>query len=210
MRIAFILLLSFVTSNLLAQTKEIAFKSHSGNMANFNTTINNGFFDNEDGGYGLPVPTKIKTYKLDSVFFISDTISVIVIREYQRNEFEADKATKLVKVSKDTIYHDPLLGHKHSLDSIRSELGKLGYEGDPINKVVFVGYDNSKGKKKVKEIELDKNKEKERNTLAPVHIDGGSGNSPLDSQWMLMLGSILFLSLLGGWISWKFYQPRFR
>lgn len=200
MRIILIVLISLVASHLQAQTNEIAFKSHSGNMEYFKSITNKEVFDNEDGGFGLPVPTKIKSYKLDSVFYVSDTVSVIVIREYQRMEKEPLGSAKLVRVSKDTLYRDSLLGHRHSLDSIKSVLGKLGYYVNPVSEIVFVGYD-----------EQPMNKKKTKNeTIVAFSFNEGSGNSPLDSQLYWMLGSILLLSLLGGWLSWKFYQPRFR
>ncbi len=202
MRLLFILLFSFAGSSLLAQTKEIAFKSHSGNTEYFKTTLNDEFFDNGDGGFGLPAPTKVKSYKLDSVFYISDTVSVIVIREYQRTEHEQEKNARLVGVRKDTLYRDSLLGHRHKLDSIKATLGKLGYYINPVEEIIFVGYDNKKSKK-------NKDKSKD-NFVSPVGIGDGPGNSPFDGKLVLMLGTILVLALLGGWVSWKFYQPKFQ
>lgn len=76
----FIALLSLVSSSLLAQIKEIAFKSHSGNMMNFKITLSTGpggeneLFDSDNSNFGLPVPTDVKTYKLDSVIYVSDTV----------------------------------------------------------------------------------------------------------------------------------------
>lgn len=200
MRIILIVLFSFVFNQLQAQTNEIAFKSHSGNMEFFKAVINKAGFDNEDGGFGLPVPTKIKSYKLDSVFYVSDTVSVIVIREYQRLEKEPIGSAKLVRVSKDTLYRDSLLGHRHSLDSIKSVLGKLGYYVNPVSDIVFIGYEEQPIKK-----EKTKNE-----TFVPISFNDSSGNSPFDSKLYWMLGSILLLSVLGGWLSWKYYQPRFR
>jgi hypothetical protein len=217
MRIAFALLLSVTSTSLLAQTKEIAFKSHSGDMKYFNITINNELFDNEDGGYGLPAPTKIKTIKLDTVFYVSDTVSVIVIREFQRNEFQANNAEKLVRTGKDTLYHDALLGRKHSLDSIKTELIKLGYYSNPIPSVVFIGYDNkktkekAKGKAKGKDRSVDKKDNQEsENNIFPVATGHDGGNAPFDGKLAFMLGTILVLSLLGGWVSWKYYNPEFQ
>jgi hypothetical protein len=204
MRFLFILLLSVAGTGLLAQTKEIAFKSHSGNSENFKTTINSDLFDNEDGGFGLPAPTKVKSYKLDSVFYVSDTVSVIVIREYERKDFETEQKARLVATRKDTLYRDSLLGNKHQLNKIKTSLGQLGYYTNPVNETVFVGYDNKDEKKK-----KDKNKEKEnKELLFPATVISDPGNSPFDDQLLLMLGAILALSLLGGWISWRFYQPK--
>ncbi|HEV7783419.1 MAG TPA: hypothetical protein VGO58_19225 [Chitinophagaceae bacterium] len=202
MRLLFISLFSFAGSSLLAQTKEIAFKSHSGNMENFKVTINNELFDNEDGGFGLPPPKEVKTYKLDSVIYVSDTVSVKVIREYVQDRNEPASKARFIGSRKDTLYSDPLLGRKHALDSIKTELGKLGSYVNPVSETIFFGYDNKRPKK-----EKDKNKD---NFASPVTSGDGPGNSPFDGKLVLMLGTILGLSLLGGWVSWKFYQPKFQ
>jgi hypothetical protein len=46
--------------------------------------------------------------------------------------------------------------------------------------------------------------------LIPFAItnDPPDNRPPFDSKLFLMLGSLLLLSLLGGWLSWRFYQPR--
>jgi hypothetical protein len=50
---------------------------------------------------------------------------------------------------------------------------------------------------------------KKQNIFLPAIPQNNSGdNPPFDMQMALMLGSILLLSLAGGWLSWKFYQPR--
>lgn len=192
----FVAVLSLVSASLPAQTKKIAFESHSGSMENFNIALTNDLFDSDNSNFGLPVPNDIKTYKLDSVIYVSDTVSVIVIREYRRLAAQPKDSAKLWRVGKDTLYNDPLLGHKHSLDSIKTVLDTLGYYANPIKKVEFVGYDNKKpGDKKLNFIPL-------------TVIDDSNNNPPFDMQLALMLGTILLLSLLGGWLSWRFYQPR--
>ncbi|MBC7874707.1 MAG: hypothetical protein H7Y01_11950 [Ferruginibacter sp.] len=196
MRHLFIALLGLVSTSLAAQTKEIAFKSHSGNMENFKIALGNELFGSDNSNFGLPVPNDVKTYKLDSVFYVSDTVSVVVIREYRRQSGRPKDSAKLWRTGKDTLYNDPLLGNKHSLDSIKTVLNTLGYYVNPISKVVFVGYDN----KKYRDNKLN---------FIPLTItDDNNNNSPFDMKLALMLGCILLLSLLGGWLSWKFYQPR--
>lgn len=192
MRKLFIGLLSLLSTGLFAQTGKIAFKSHNGNMEYFDIAIEDG----SDGGFGLPVPSKVKTYKLDSVIYVSDSVSVIVIREYRRSENEHADSAKLFRVGKDTLYKDPLLVHKHSLDSIKTVLTGLGYYVNPIKKVVFVGYDNKK------------NGDRKLNFTPLIDVHKGDDNSPFDMKMLLMLGTILLLSLLGGWLSWKYYQPK--
>lgn len=211
MRSLFLLLLSFAGSQLLAQTKEIAFKSHSGHKQNFNHIINDGLFDKEDGGFGLPEPTKMKKIKLDSVFYVSDTVSVIVVREYYDDPKEG---LKPLRTGKDTLYHDELLGRKHALDSIRAALNQKKFYSNPVSSIVFVGYDNKKPKEKNKDKQKDKNKDKEKavenNNIVPVGIDDNDHYSPFDGKFVTILTCILLVALLGGWLSWKYYQPRYQ
>jgi hypothetical protein len=192
--------LSLVSTSLLAQTKKIAFESHSGNMENFNIALTNELFDNGESDFGLPANKK--AYKLDSVIFISDTVSVLVSKEYTRPwSATSDSQDKLVGVKKDTIYNDPLFSRKYLLDSIKKMVDNRGvYETS--NKTKFVGFDNKKSG-------LKKSGDKQQQ-LIPFTItnDPPDNHSPFDFQLTMILGVILLLSLLGGWVSWKFYQPR--
>jgi len=188
------------STTLFAQTKKIAFESHSGNPENFNSATGNELFDNGESDFGLPASKK--AYKLDSVIFISDTVSVLVSKEYIRPwDAKSDSLDKLVGVKKDTMYNDPLFSRKYLLDSIKKMVDKRGlYE--TTNKTKFVGFDHKKnGMKKPGD---------KQQQLIPFAItnDPPDNHSPFDLQLTLVLGLILLLSLLGGWISWKFYQPR--
>ena len=198
MRQLLIILFSITSSSLLAQTKEIAFKSHSGNMENFDVALHNELFGSDNSNFGLPSPKEVKTYKLDSVIYVSDTVSVLVTKEYRRQYNQSKDSAKFWGVAKDTVYKDPLFTRKHSLDSIKSALQKTGYYINPVRKVVFIGYDNQKSKNK------------QYNIIPFAVRDDGNDNSPFDMELALMLGTILLLSLLGGWLSWKFFQPRFQ
>ena len=188
----FIVILISISTSLLAQTKEIAFKSHSGNMANFSIAVHNELFNSEESNFGLP-SEKI-TYRLDSVIYLSDSVSVLVKREYRQPYNGPGKTAKLWGVKKDTLYKDPLFGRKHSLDSIKTILKTGGQYVNPVNKMVFIGFDNKMSKK---------------NIILPVSFKNDDNNNlPFDRKVFLMLGAILVLSLLGGWFSWKYYQPQ--
>lgn len=119
-----------------------------------------------------------------------------MVKEYRRKPEEAKNLAKLWRVGKDTLYHDPLLGRKHSLDSIKTVLKTTGNYINPVEKIVFIGYDNKK------------TKNKKNNSIPFTIINDNNNHSPFDMQLALMLGMILLLSLLGGWLSWRFYQPR--
>jgi hypothetical protein len=197
MRQLFIAILILTGGSLIAQTKEIAFKSHSGNMNNFSIALGSDLFDSGESNFGLPADKK--TYQLDSVIFISDSASVMVIKEYRRPFNEPEKSAKLWGVKKDTVYNNPLFVRKNSLDSIKKGLQKDSRFTNPVDKTVFIGFDNKK----------NKDKRNPKNNIVPVSFTGDdSNNSPFDMKLLLMVGAILVLSLLGGWLSWKFYQPR--
>ncbi|MCY7311024.1 MAG: hypothetical protein LH619_09610 [Chitinophagaceae bacterium] len=199
MRQLFIAIFLLSCSSLMAQTKEIAFKSHSGNMNNFSIALGSELFDSGESNFGLPAPTDLKTYKLDSVIYVSDTVSVIVIKEYRRQPLQPKDSAKLWRTGKDTLYNDPMLGRKHSLDSIKTVLKITGNYINPVDRIVFIGYDNKK----------NKDNKNQKNNILPVSFTGDdNNNSPFDMKLLLMLGTILVLSLFGGWLSWKFHQPR--
>jgi hypothetical protein len=196
-----IALTGLVSTHLRAQTKKIAFESHSGNPDNFNLTLNNEIFDNGESDFGLPANKT--AYKLDSVIFISDTVSVLVSKEYSRPwSAISGSQDKLVGTKKDTIYNDPLFSRKYMLDSIKNMINKRG-DYETTGKTKFVGFDN---KKKVEK----KTTDKPQLQLIPVAFtsDPPDNHSPFDMQLTLILGLILLLSLLGGWLSWRYYQPK--
>jgi hypothetical protein len=185
-----------------AQTKKIAFESHSGSPENFAATIGHDLFDKGESGFGLPANKT--AYKLDSVIFISDTVSVLVSKEYKRPwSATSDSLDKLVGEKKDTVYNDPLFSRQYIVDSIKKMMDRRGlYE--TTNKTKFVGFDNKKGG-------IKKSGEKQQQ-LTPFFItnDPPDDHNPIDTRLILMLGFLLLLSLLGGWLSWRLYQPRFQ
>ena len=191
MRQLFTGILCFFSINLSAQTKEIAFKSHSGNKENFKIALNKELFGSEESNFGLP--TEKITYRLDSVIYLSDSMAVLVKTAYSQPFNGKENTAKRSGMKKDTLYKDPLFTRKHSLDSIKNVLKTSGQYVNPVNKMIFIGFDNKKSKK---------------NTITPVSFkNDDNNNSPFDGKLFLMLGTILVLSLLGGWDSWKYYQP---
>ena len=200
-----VVVLCSLGTTLTAQTKKIAFESHSGDPKNFEMAMTSDLFDKEESDYGLPAPKEVKTYKLDSVIYISDSSTVLVTKVYSRLFTDPKDSAKFVHTSKDTVYNNELFAHRHSLDSIRAELKKQDYyiNSNKINKVVFIGFDN---KKPVNTGALVTPKQ----NIVPIVIsyDKPGNHSPFDGELVLMLGTIFLISLLGGWISWKFYQPR--
>jgi hypothetical protein len=203
----FLMMLGLISSSVSAQTKEIAFESHSGSPDNFKRALNNHLFDIDESDFGLP-PT-VTTYKLDSVIFVSDTIAIVISERFKRDYSEAVKEAKFEKIVHDTVFNHALFIHQHSLDSIKAELRKSNVYSNAksINSVVFIGFDNKRMKRPVEKKNISPvifNPAKDNNDPAP----GSSINTEFDSERLYIIAVILLLSLLGGWISWKFYQPR--
>lgn len=205
----FLFIVALASVNCLhAQTREIAFKSHSGNMANFSDAATHHFFGTDNADFGLP--ENPITQFLDSVIYISETKTLLVIRQYNRRYNEPLDSMRFQFVRHDTVYRDPLYSQVHSLDSIRQVLKAQGWYKNKVRSIVFVGYDNKKPKKNAVKTNQETPQPPQQNSTAIVSqgSNGNDDNTPFDSQVYLTAGIIILLSLSGAWISWKLYQPR--
>jgi len=175
-----------------SQTKKIAFKSHSGSNENFRIALENNLFDIDNSNFGHAPQRDVKSAQLDSVIFVSDCEAYMVTSEYCRGEWQEEKHARLWKAGKETVYNHPLFSRKHSLDSIKKVIKEQYNFRNPVEKVVFVGYDN-------------KTRQQNWNNellLVPVAITNGP--SPFGPQFVLILSLIIGLSLAGAYISWKY------
>jgi hypothetical protein len=196
MRQLFIGLLSLLSSSLLAQTKEIAFKSHSGSNENFNIALENNLFDIGNSNFGHAPQRDVKTAQLDSVIFISDSVALMVTSEFCIRSGQTEKEAKLWKAGKETVYNHPLFSRKHSLDSIKNVIKEQYSFRNPVEQVVFVGYDN-------------KTRKYNGNNIVPVaFLPDDNDQSPFGPQFVLILGLIIGLSLSAGFIAWLLYQRK--
>lgn len=192
------LLLCIVCITANAQTKRIAFKSHSGNMANFNTALENNLFDMDNSNFGAAPQRDIVSARLDSLIFVSDSVAILVTSEYctrtERSTARQLGKPRLWKAGRELVYSHPLFSRNHSLDSIKQVITSQYHFKNTVNNVVFVGYDNKKKKYKP-----------EQNMLLPVlNNPPGNDNPPFDAQVLWITGLIILLSLLGGLLSWKY------
>ena len=200
-------LFSLATISLVAQTKEIAFKSHSGNMEYFRQVLENDFFDVNDANFGLPSHTTL--YKLDTVIYVSDSVTIVKQRVYRRYSSSPNE-DQLSETRRDTLYHYNLFANKHALDSIKKIMRNSNNYKEP-GETVFIGFDNKRPKEKKSAQSTNPQKETPKEQLTPAVItlhDDNNNDSPYGSTTLLIIGAILLLSLSGGWVSWKYYQPR--
>ncbi len=192
------ILLCLIYTTATAQTKKIAFKGHSGSMDNFSTALEDNLFDMDNSNFGMAPQRDIITARLDSVIFVSDSVAIMVTSNYcTRENFTYAKPVNkpsLWTAGHEIVYSHPLFSRNHSLDSIKQVI-KLQYNfKNPVEKVVFVGYDNKKRKYK-------------NNTLIPV-VNGPGDNrqSPFDGQFVVIVSLIVAASLAAGCATWRFYQ----
>jgi hypothetical protein len=179
MRIIYLFLFVIVSVTGFAQTKKIAFKSHSGNAVDFETAVANELFDMNGSDFGLP-PEKVQ---LDSVIRIGDSVAVLISsRGY---------SPKHNPVQKDTLRGQSLFIKKMPLDSVKKNLRNIFFFDNNINTVKFIGFKKTTGHKKKNE--------------APLSGTFSTDNyNPFDGPAFLIMVLILVSSLLAGWLAWKF------
>lgn len=208
MKFLFYLLLTSWSIHLQAQTREIAFKSHSGNMANFESVLHSDFFDGGDAGFGLP--SSISSNEIDSVIYISATRTLVITKMFTRRFHEPVDSNRLIGRLRDTVKNDPLYANRHLLDSIRTVL-KLRQENKNAGEIIFIGFDNKK--KKLKET-ASKEEEKVSTFAAPlinVHDDNSSNPTsfqPFDKQLILLVMLIILCSAAAGWMATQLFRHK--
>jgi hypothetical protein len=142
------------------QTKLIAHKSHSGKTKTL--------FSNPIGesNFGMAPERFVRNSKLDSVILISEKVAIMVTSEHCHSEgFDGrDKSrSNLWSAGKDTVYEHELFNSSKSVDEIRKSLKEDYFFANPIETVVFIGFDGNyptpktepKEKIKAKEIKTD-------------------------------------------------------
>lgn len=198
MQRTFLLIVAFATSFMAqAQTKKIAFKSHSGSMTNFSAALENDLFETDNSNFGMAPVRDIITAQLDSVIFICDTMAILVTSEYctktdRRTQKKPIVDSKLWKAGREVAIDHPLFSRQHSLDSIKSVIAEKYNFKNPIDKVIFVGYDNKKPKEK-------KTKKKKTNEL----IVSAASDSPVkeNGQLAFLFGTVVLTSMIAAKLS---------
>lgn len=146
-KIGVVVLLSIIFwISVNAQTKVISHKSHSGSKANFRTALNADLFDLSKSNFGAAPIRMVRRAQLDSLIYLSDTSAVMVTSEVCWTEDRGRKKDdeSLWQSGKDTVKFHPLFTKQHSLDSIKEVLGSQYNFQNPVDSMVFIGYDNEK------------------------------------------------------------------
>ncbi len=125
---------------LSAQTKLIAYKSHSGSLSNFKTTLDHNLFDLHASNFGMAPMEIIKNARLDSLIYLADSAAVMITSDLCRER--GSKYESIWKAGRDTVYFHPLFCLQHEKDSIKKVLDETYNFKNPADSVIFIGYDN--------------------------------------------------------------------
>lgn len=172
-------------------------------MDNFSIALNNALFDNEGSNFGNP--SHLNFYRLDSVIYVSASVTVLIKKKYQYPWGGTKDEAIPVSREKVTLHNDPLFSKKHALDSIRNVVRADSFRYD-ANRAIFIGYDNKKMKENKKDtlININQPKEKQISPIVTTSYDTDT-DSPFDTSMLKALAGIFLLALLGAWLSAKFY-----
>jgi hypothetical protein len=202
MRLVIVSLFLVAGTTVFSQTKRIAFKSHSGSNTNFRIALANNLFDMGGSDFGVAPQRTIKTAQLDSVIFVSDTMAILVTSQYcTLTDRDNDKPLgnpKLWKAGREFAYNHPLFSKRHSLDSIKKVIKEQYHFKNSVEKVVFIGFDNKKPKKK-------KRSKEQSEIVLPVTGNSNDKNYP-GMELALMLGGVVAVSLLLARLSYRKHQ----
>jgi hypothetical protein len=142
----FLFSLIFLNSSVSqSQTRLIAHKSHSGSNRTFARALENSKSPILLSNFGMAPERFVRNSNLDSVILLSNNRAIMVTSETCNwEEFDGrDKSAKqLWSAGRDTVYDHPVFTSKNSLSEIKSTLKDEYFFANPINSVVFIGFDS--------------------------------------------------------------------
>lgn len=205
-----------------AQTKAIAYKSHSGSAANYAIAldIDNGL--KYDAGFGLPSHRNYRFVK--EVHYLKENTIVIYSAMYQ-GDFIQVKDTVFVRNFYDTIVDKQLLVAPISIDTLRVKLAEKYRFDNSFKEAKFMGFgkvitkNERKGNKKKKNAVTiitsnQPNKNLPKSILASEQRTGDISQAFLPKKSFSLSFSLffqlLFVSGIIGWLAWKLYQPLYK
>jgi hypothetical protein len=128
-----------------SQTRLIAHKSHSGSNKTFARALENTKSSILFSNFGMAPQRFVRNSNLDSVILLSNNTAIMVTSETCNwEEFDGrDKSGKqLWSAGRDTVYDHPVFTSKNSLSEIKSTLKDEYFFSNPINSIVFIGFDS--------------------------------------------------------------------
>ena len=139
LQVLLIIACSIVTGEIFSQTKFIAHKSHSGSAETFNISLDEEIFSNPGSNFGMAPERMIRTASLDSLIFLSDTVSVMITSRIEKDRW-TDSLT-IWKPGRDTIINHPLFSRVKGIENIKRSLKQDYYFRNSPDSVKFISYD---------------------------------------------------------------------
>ena len=138
-----LLVLSFIgiSSLAMSQTKRIAFKSHSGNEANFKTALAVSLFEYEGSNFGIAPERYVTFAHLDTVIFINDTTVELVTSHHSHYEddYRISSHPNLWKPGHEMVVNHPVFNSEKTIEEMKEIVQKTYHFKNDISKVVFIG-----------------------------------------------------------------------
>ena len=143
----FLFSLIFLNSTVShSQTRLISHKSHSGSNRTFARALKNTKSAIILSNFGVAPQRFVRNSNLDSVILLSKNRAIMVTsetcnwEEYDRG----DKSEKqLWSAGRDTVYDHPVFTSTNSLSVIKQTLQDEYYFSNPIDSIVFIGFDSA-------------------------------------------------------------------
>jgi hypothetical protein len=128
---------------LTAQSKHIAFLSHSGREANFEKALaHSSMFGADNSDFGILMEPSVRYARLDSLIAIDEhTIVMVTSANICPLNLTPETQNDIWRPGRDTILDHPDFGNIHQLDLAKGRLIN-NYYFDNSTPTVFVGYDN--------------------------------------------------------------------
>lgn len=136
----------FIVVQATAQTKWINFKSHSGSAQHFSKTLVFNPSSLETSNFGVGPQRFVRNSNLDSVILISEHTAIMVTSESCRIEDydgRGQSHPEIWSAGRDTVKNHPLFNGNNSLKTIKTTLKNTYYFTNPIEQVVFVGFEKN-------------------------------------------------------------------
>lgn len=165
--ILFVAAIIGIGSTSYAQTKRIAFKSHSGNSEHFKQALSAALFENEGSNFGIAPERYVTFAHLDTVIFINDTTVELVTSHHSNfvDDYRTSTHPNLWKPGHEIVVNHPVFNSEKTIEEMKEIVQKTYHFKNDISKVVFIGEPKA----------VKKNiKSKQKNTLKNGFLQSGN------------------------------------
>lgn len=198
-----ILIFTYVyAAPVVAQTKLIAHKSHSGSAASFKVALEGNLFDiaaSNFGGPSLEFEREMWIMEnIDSIIYVNDSCVVKVATNYLMTNYPDTTLTQVME--RDTVFNKPEFSKRLGLDSIKSNLRNDMYLRDRVDSIKFIGFEDPPV------VKPKQGKDHKDNFSLPFGYY--NGKAPFGGFIYVWLGLIALFSFTLGIINLRFSQAQ--